>query len=148
MPRILASALESFACELLRAAGALEIEAQVVARHCVGANLAGHDSHGVINIPHYIDRMKRGHIVPGAEFEIVEESAATTVVTEFAEYLRSTPTMEGVERVYYPGEIEHLRASRKRREGVDIAPATWDRLSALAGEFGVGMPDSSPLSRA
>ena len=80
MPGILASTLEPFACELLRAAGAREIEAEVVARHCVGANLAGHDSHGVINIPLYIERMKRGHIVPGAEFEIVEESATTTVV--------------------------------------------------------------------
>ena len=350
MPGILASALEPFACGLLRAAGAREIEAEVVARHCVGANLAGHDSHGVINIPLYIERMKRGHIVPGAEFEIVEESATTTVVdghwgfgfaaseramrltiekarrhrvaattvrrqghigrladyplmaaragmialvtadsgrspksvapfggrearlgtnpnalrcrptwrdpssstfpprrrrvaswmwplrevkgcrkagsstprasrapirarssragpcsrwggpeghkgyglaamveifsgiltglgfgvepsgrhndgvfmavfdvgafrpldefktevTEFAEYLRSTPTMAGVERVYYPGEIEHLRASRKRRDGVDIAPATWERLAALAGELDVDLPKFGP----
>ena len=55
MPSVSASILESFARELLRAAGALESEADTVARHCVGANLAGHDSHGVINVPHYID---------------------------------------------------------------------------------------------
>ena len=350
MPRLAASALEAFGRELLRAAGALENEAEAVARHCVGANLASHDSHGVINIPLYIERMKRGHIVPGAEFEIVEESATTTVidghwgfgfpvseramritidkarrhrvaattvrrqghigrladyplmaaaagmialvtadsgrspksvapfggrearlgtnpiciampsnlegpffidistaaaaggklgvaaargervpegwvidaagepstdplaveqggallplggseghkgyglaamvevfsgiltglgfgvepsgrhndgvfmavfdvgafrpidrfkaeVAEFAEYLRATPAMAGVERVYYPGEIEHLRAMKKRREGIDIAPATWDRLAALADELGVGMPDAFP----
>ena len=35
-------------------------------RHSVDANLAGHDSHGIIQIPTYIDRMQVGHIVPGA----------------------------------------------------------------------------------
>ena len=80
MPRISASILESLARELLRAAGALESEAEAIVRHCVGANLAGHDSHGVINIPLYIAQMKQGDIVPGAEFEIIEESATTTVI--------------------------------------------------------------------
>ena len=351
MLRVAASALEAFGRELFLAAGALKSEAEVVARHCVGANLAGHDSHGVINVPNYIDQVKRGHIVPGAEFEIVEESATTTVidghwgfgfsvseramrltiekarrhrvaattvrrqghigrladyplmavrsgmialvtadsgrspksvapfggrearlgtnpiciampsnldgpffidistaaaaggklavaasrgqgvpegwvidsegkpstdplavrqggallplggseghkgyglaamveifsgiltglgfgiepsgrhndgvfmavfdvgafrpvdefkaeVTEFAEYLRSTPAMDGVERVYYPGEIEHLRATKNRREGIEIAPATWERLTGLAVELGVEVPVSSQL---
>ena len=49
-------------------------------RHIVGANLVGHDSHGVIQIPTYIDRIKVGHIVPGAPWTIVKESPATTVV--------------------------------------------------------------------
>ena len=65
-------------------------------------------------------------------------------VTEFAQYLRSTPPMAGVERVYYPGEIEHLRAGRNRREGIEVAQLTWGQLAGLAGELGVGMPDSSP----
>ena len=46
----------------------------------LGANLAGHDSHGIIQIPTYIDRVKRGHIVPGAEFEILKDTPTTTVV--------------------------------------------------------------------
>jgi uncharacterized oxidoreductase len=49
-------------------------------RHCIDANLVGHDSHGIIQIPSYIDRIKAGHIVPGAPWTIVQESAATTVV--------------------------------------------------------------------
>ena len=51
-----------------------------MARHCVNANLAGHDSHGVIAIPTYIDRIKAGHIVPGAKWTIVQESPTTTVI--------------------------------------------------------------------
>ena len=49
-------------------------------RHCIEANLVGHDSHGIIQIPGYIDRIRAGHIVPGAKWEIVQESPTTTVV--------------------------------------------------------------------
>ncbi len=52
-------------------------------RHSVEANLAGHDSHGIIQIPTYIDRIQVGHIVPGAPWKIVQESPATTVVDGF-----------------------------------------------------------------
>ena len=69
MPRIPAEALEAQALRALRAAGVSREEARTVARHCVAANLAGHDSHGVINVPLYIERIGKGHIVPGAPFE-------------------------------------------------------------------------------
>jgi len=65
---------------LLQAAGASEDEAQAVATGCVNANLVGHDSHGVRAIPSYIELIKAGHIVPGAEWTIVQESQTTTVV--------------------------------------------------------------------
>ncbi len=61
-------------------AGASEEEAGIVSRHSIGANLAGHDSHGIIQIPTYIDRVKQGHIVPGAPYEVVRETPTTTVV--------------------------------------------------------------------
>jgi len=48
-------------------------------RHSIEANLAGHDSHGIIQIPTYVDRMTVGHIVPGAPWTIVHESPTTTV---------------------------------------------------------------------
>ena len=80
VPRVQADRLTDIASRLLQAAGASPDEASTVARHCIGANLAGHDSHGIIAIPTYIDRMKVGHIVAGAPIEIVQETPATTVV--------------------------------------------------------------------
>ena len=80
MPTVPAERLETIAAALLRVAGASESEAAIIAKHSIGANLAGHDSHGIIQIPTYIDRVKRGHIVPGAPFEVVSESPTTTVV--------------------------------------------------------------------
>lgn len=80
MPTVPADRLQTIAAALLRGAGASENEAAIISRHSIGANLAGHDSHGIIQIPTYIDRIKRGHIVPGAPFEVVRESPTTTVV--------------------------------------------------------------------
>src|SRR5712672_2563797 len=80
MPKIPAERLEEIGRALFIAAGTPEPEAALVMRHIVGANLVGHDSHGVIQIPTYIERIKVGHIVPGAPWVIVKESPTTTVV--------------------------------------------------------------------
>jgi len=80
MPLAQAEELERIGAALLVAAGASPQEGAAVARGCVGANLAGHDSHGIIQIPTYVDRIRANQIVPGAPWEIVQESATTTVI--------------------------------------------------------------------
>ncbi len=80
MPIVHADRLRALARDLLVAAAVPGEEADTVARHCIGANLAGHDSHGIIQIPTYIDRIGVGHIVPGAPFEVVRETPTTTVI--------------------------------------------------------------------
>src|SRR5258706_15336050 len=80
MPIVQADRLTRIGTALLKAAGASEEEASAVAVGCVNANLAGHDSHGIIAIPTYIDRITAGHIVPGATWTIVQESPTTTVI--------------------------------------------------------------------
>jgi LDH2 family malate/lactate/ureidoglycolate dehydrogenase len=80
MPTIDAKRLTEIASVLLEHAGAPASEAATVARHCISANLVGHDSHGIIQIPSYIDRIKVGHIVPGAPITVEQESPTTTVI--------------------------------------------------------------------
>ena len=80
MPVIAHDKLQAFIARLLECAGASAEEAGIVARHSIAANLAGHDSHGVIQMPVYIDLIKRGHIVPGAPFEVTRETSTTLVV--------------------------------------------------------------------
>src|SRR5436309_14526385 len=74
MPMFTPEQLHHTGVPLFRAAGASAEEAQVVVEHLVGANLAGHDSHGMILLPTYIARMKRGDIVPGAPMTIEQET--------------------------------------------------------------------------
>jgi LDH2 family malate/lactate/ureidoglycolate dehydrogenase len=56
-------------------------------------------------------------------------------VAEFARYLKSTPPSEGSSGVFYPGEVEHLRERKRRKEGIEIEDATWDKLRALATDY-------------
>lgn len=80
MPTVSAECLKEIARGLLQGAGATKREADCVAEGVVGANLAGHDSHGIIQIPSYIERIEAGHIVPGARIDVVRETATTMVV--------------------------------------------------------------------
>jgi uncharacterized oxidoreductase len=79
MPILTAPVLRGFAAELLQAGGADAEEAEVVAESLVGANLRGHDSHGVMRIPFYLDRLKAGALNSGARL-IVEREAAAVIV--------------------------------------------------------------------
>lgn len=58
-------------------------------------------------------------------------------VTEFANYLKNTPTVKGHDQVFYPGEIEHIIKQRNLSDGVFIEDATWRELRVLAKEYGI-----------
>ena len=58
--------LEKVCRSIFVAMGATSEEADVVSTHVVRANLVGHDSHGVIQVPVYAQRIRVGHIVPRA----------------------------------------------------------------------------------
>ena len=79
MPIIFAEPLEKFATALLIAGGMQDDEARQVARSLVGANLRGHDSHGVMRIPGYLEQIKKGEVISGAALTICKETASTVV---------------------------------------------------------------------
>jgi LDH2 family malate/lactate/ureidoglycolate dehydrogenase len=56
-------------------------------------------------------------------------------VGEFARYLKSTPPSEGSPGVFYPGEVEYIREQQRRKNGIEIEDATWEKLRGLAGEY-------------
>ena len=58
-------------------------------------------------------------------------------VADFARYIKSTPLSEGSTGVFYPGELEHIRAQERRKGGVMIEEKTWDTLRKLAAEYKV-----------
>src|SRR5262249_18393396 len=68
--------LLSFAESLFRAAGVPADEAATVAGSLVDANLCGHDSHGLIRIPQYLDAVGDGRLRPGAPFTVLKETPA------------------------------------------------------------------------
>ena len=72
--------LRAAATAVLRAAGADEANAAIVVDHLVDANLTGHDSHGVILIPDYVQAIRQGQIVSTARPEVVRQTSAMTLI--------------------------------------------------------------------
>lgn len=79
MPTLIPSDLEKFAAKLLEAGGISGEQAQLVAASLVDANLKGYDSHGVMRVPYYVQAVKDGEVVPGAELTILEEGPSRVV---------------------------------------------------------------------
>jgi LDH2 family malate/lactate/ureidoglycolate dehydrogenase len=65
---------------MLEAAGTPSDPARIVGDSLVDANLAGHDSHGVLRIPLYIRFARLGHVKPAARACVVERRGATARV--------------------------------------------------------------------
>jgi LDH2 family malate/lactate/ureidoglycolate dehydrogenase len=75
-----ADPLREFVAAVARRMGADDDVAAELARHLVGSNLAGHDSHGVMSLPHYVEGMDQGHIAPAARPVVARESAVAALV--------------------------------------------------------------------
>lgn len=76
MPTFSPESLLELSCELFEAVGVPADDAKIVATHLVGANLAGHDSHGVMRVPQYTQflRVETYHAKP--TFTILQETPA------------------------------------------------------------------------
>jgi hydroxycarboxylate dehydrogenase B len=61
-------------------AGSSEREAVLTADHLVGANLAGHDSHGVGMAPRYVKSLKAGELQLNRKVSIVQDHGALVTV--------------------------------------------------------------------
>ena len=68
--------LRAIVAEILRHGGSANDEAELVARHLVDANLAGHDSHGVGMIPKYIEDLKADLVEPNTRPSLVKDDGA------------------------------------------------------------------------
>lgn len=141
MPTVAAERLREIASQLLQGAGASPEEAAIISRHSIGANLAGHDSHGIILIPTYIDRIKRGHIVPGAPFEVVQETPSSTVIDGHwgFGYVVSERAMQiTIEKA----RKNSVAAATVRRQSHVGRVADYPLMAASAGMIGIMTADS------
>lgn len=80
MPVFSASQLEELTTGIFSAVGAPIDIAGHVARSLVLSNLMGHDSHGVLRIPSYLEAIDKGTCVPAARPTVEKETATTALV--------------------------------------------------------------------
>lgn len=80
MPKIRAQALRDLVRDIFVAAGCSQTEGTQLGKSLVSANLAGHDSHGVVRVPRYIEWKAEGAFVPGVTVEVVSETPVLAVI--------------------------------------------------------------------
>jgi len=80
MQLIDAGRLRQIASDLLEAAGTPPENARLIGDSLINANLAGHDSHGILRLPFYLRSAMSGRVNAAAEPTIVSQCKATAVV--------------------------------------------------------------------
>jgi uncharacterized oxidoreductase len=72
--------LEGFVAEIFTRAGCAAEEGARIAHHLLSANLTGHDSHGVIRTPRYIQWLREGKVKAGQGLSVVHETPTHATV--------------------------------------------------------------------
>ena len=62
--------------EIFQAKECSNYEAKTIAERLCGSNLKGHDSHGIVRVPRYVERMERDWVFPNIETELIIDAGA------------------------------------------------------------------------
>ena len=54
--------------------------------------------------------------------------------------IKATPPVEGADEVFYAGEIEHRRAERARRHGLEFDATVAKQIADVAASYGLAAP--------
>jgi uncharacterized oxidoreductase len=141
MPVVMPDKLHRLIVALCEHAGVKPEDALVIADHQMASDLAGHASHGVYLLPACLERIKKGHIVPDAPTEILDETPTTARVDGhwgFGQVV-STKAMElciAKARQHRVGIVSVFRQSHVGRLG------DYPLMAARVGLVGLMMCDS------
>jgi len=132
MIKLSAAALENFVSSIFHAAGCSAEEGARVARHLVSANLTGHDSHGVIRVPRYVQMAKDGAVYPDRTVAVVVDTPVLAVVDGqygFGQTVATQAVRIGIDKCLAMG----LSAVALRNAGHIGRVGDWAEMAAEAG---------------
>jgi hydroxycarboxylate dehydrogenase B len=124
--------LTDFCAEIFARAGCEPEEAGRVSASLVDANLTGHDSHGVIRVPRYVDWVRTGDLVPNQSMERLVDTPVIGVVDGrfgFGQTMAPMAVDIGVEKARATG----LSAISLRNSGHVGRVGEWAERAAAAG---------------
>ncbi len=140
-----ADTLQDLTARVFRALAAPVETAQVVASALVDANLAGHDSHGVMRIPSYVSMVHRGIVRPAARPRVVTAHKATALVSGewgFGQMTGIAAIDEAVTRAqeYGISAVGVVRCTHLGRMGGYVERAAAANCAAMIWVGGLGGP--------
>ena len=71
-------------------------------------------------------------MMPRAEFEQRMEALVAEV--------KAVPTTDGIDEIFFPGELEDRNTERHRAQGISLADQTWQSLARLGAETDTALP--------
>ena len=141
--------LRRFAAGVFAATGSAREEAETVANHLVEANLRGHDSHGVGQIPMYVEDRLAGELHPNRHVELIRDDGPFGVFDGgmgYGHVLAREATEWGIARAQAAG-VKFGRKPKlsafQRAEAIKRR-AAGERLADIAKSYAV---DISMISR-
>jgi uncharacterized oxidoreductase len=130
--RIAHDSLRRLTSSIFAAVGSNPHEAERIGHYLVEANLAGHDSHGVIRVPFYVEWVKAGKVVPNQRMKVVFENEVIAVVDGqygFGQVLGEEAMRFGIDKVKKHG----VAVVALRNAGHLGQIGAWPLLVARAG---------------
>lgn len=132
MQRVTVETLTERVAALFRGKGCAAEEANDVATSLVGANLTGHDSHGVVRVPRYLTWMDEGVLRAGAGLEILVDGGAFVTADAgqgFGQVMGRRIVEVGIERAHVHG----VAVTALRRSGHLGRIGEWAERAAARG---------------
>jgi hydroxycarboxylate dehydrogenase B len=136
MPTVDAAKLEQLTRDIFVARGVPHADATWIAMLLVRANLRGHDSHGVIRIPHYVRAMKAGDVNPTPEIRVVRETPTLALVDGDLGF-GQVVARQGIAIAIDKAKTQGLAAVTLRRTNHVGRLADYAEMAAAAGLIGM-----------
>ncbi|MEM7126672.1 MAG: Ldh family oxidoreductase [Chloroflexota bacterium] len=137
MPKISPDTLQFFIGNLFEASGTPSAHADQVAKSLVKANLAGHDSHGVVRVPQYLEMIQQGTLDPKAEPSIVSERGAVTMLDAHKGF-GQVAARRAIQVTIDKAPIHGLAATGLYNSGHVGRLGEWTEMAAKEGGIGLG----------
>lgn len=136
--------LQKLVTAVFEAAGCQPREAEVVSEHLVQANLTGHDSHGVIRTPIYVQWLREGKVVANQEAKIVFENDTIAIIDGgmgFGQSIAQQAMQRGIEKARRSG----IGVIALRRTGHVGRVGHWAEMIVNAGLVSLHFVNTSGL---
>ena len=124
--------LRRLVAAIFEKAGCSPAEAERIGRYLVSANLVGHDSHGVVRVPRYVQMLRDGRVVADRKIEVLSETPVMAVVDGrhgFGQTVAPQAVQLGIDKARASG----LSIISLRNAGHVGRVGDWGEMAAEAG---------------
>ena len=142
MVTIKAGALADFVRDIFIKGGSSAAEGERIGKYLVGANLAGHDSHGVVRVPRYVQNKIDRSVIPDRKVAIKTETPVLAVVDGlygFGQTVAPQAVQIGIDKCKAMG----LSLVALRNAGHIGRVGDWAEMAAAAGLVSIHFVNAS-----